>query len=161
MRALRTLLLLLPLYGLWLLLEQRFTFPELLVGVGVVVFAAGVDAAVRRGAAAELDLSPRLLLPALTLPARYLADSARLYAALARSLAAGRRLHGAYRWLPFAAGQPDDSGDATRRALATWYGSFTPSSYVVGFDAERGAMVVHELPAGGPTPAGSALGERS
>ena len=40
--------------------------------------------------------------------------------------------------------------DTTRRALAKGAGSFAPNSYVVGVDAERELLLVHQLdPSGG------------
>ena len=146
---------LLALYGFWLLLEQRFLLFELVVGVGVVAIALLVDAAAGNGPRGRGRLAPRLLRPALLLPGRLVADSARLARLIVLSALRGRRAGGRYRRLPFAG----DAG-AQRRALASWYGSFTPASYVVGFDRAGEAMLVHELASGAEPPVGAELGGR-
>jgi hypothetical protein len=71
-------------------------------------------------------------------------------AVLFRQLVLRRPPRGEFRAVRFRAGRPDGARDTARRVLAKEFGSFAPNSYVIGVDAERDLMLVHQLePRGG------------
>jgi hypothetical protein len=71
-------------------------------------------------------------------------DTVTVFAALARTLVSRRPPQGAFRELPVRYGDDSPLG-VTRRVLITGAESLAPNKFVLGIDAERDVMVVHEL----------------
>lgn len=128
------------LFGFWLLLVDTHEEAQLLVGAGVAILAATISELVRRQRIAAVRMRPawltRLWRPAATVPR----DLVRLAAAVPR----GRQRPGLLRALPFD-GDVEDPTDNGRQALAELAGSFSPNTIVIGVDAERHLLLVHQL----------------
>jgi len=109
-------------------------------------------------------LRPRIewLIPALALPGQVARDTVIIFAALYRRLARGQEPPSGFRELPVRYG--DDSIEGrTRRALLVGGRSVAPNTFVLGIDAEREVMVIHQLvtdPAGPRARQAGAAGEQ-
>ena len=126
--------------ALYLLLVDTVVLPELVTGA--VIAAIGASGATLVRSERRVVMRPRASwLVALWRPlASYPRDLWTLTLALARREAARGRLYA----LPFARGT-DDARSAARRVLGPTAGSFAPNTFVVGLDAERGLLLVHQL----------------
>jgi hypothetical protein len=133
--------------ALWLALTDTHKEPELLAGAAAAVAGATIAGLVLRpgqpksvrNSLALLRVGPRrLLLPVV----RLIADTGRLTAALAQSLA-GRRPAGSFRAVRYVPDAPRRT--AAGRALTEIWGSLTPNRYVIGIDDEEGILLIHEL----------------
>jgi multisubunit Na+/H+ antiporter MnhE subunit len=131
-------------FGLWLVLVDSTDEPDLITGAVVAVIAAALAGVLRslgsvhaRPRAAMLRFAYRPLLALVS-------ESVLVTAALARALLLRRPLHGRFRTVRFRpAGEGPEA--AARRMLAEWGGSLAPNRYVIGIDAERQVLLVHEL----------------
>jgi multisubunit Na+/H+ antiporter MnhE subunit len=141
--------------GLWLLLAGSVHPQELVAALLVGVAVAVVGVLVR----SVVDHRPvRLAAYLPTLGRQYLGalrDSWTLTLALLRR-PVGRVPSGRVRSVPFEFGEP--TADAVgRRVLATLGTSLQPNTYVLGFDRDRGVILVHELVPDDGEPVPSAL----
>ncbi len=131
--------------ALYLLLIDTLDSPELYAGAVVVAIGAlAFDAAREQGfaeARPSIGWLPRLPAALVRIPA----DVGRLALSLAEQLGRPRARRGELRALPFVAGAADDARDAARRALAEAAGSLAPNTIVIGVDADRDLMLVHQL----------------
>lgn len=129
--------------GLWVMVDDSIQFDELLAGAGAAAIAAlGAELATYQ-ASVRLRVRPGrpLAAAALKLPAQLARDTAAVFAVLARTLASGGRPpSGEYAEVPVDV-PPGEAG----RVLLTGLRSFTPNTFVLGVDDERGVMVVHHL----------------
>ncbi|HEX6456401.1 MAG TPA: hypothetical protein VF009_07775 [Solirubrobacterales bacterium] len=138
------------LFALWMALVDTREPPQVYAGLAVAAIATLGSELVRRQGIARTRLRARWLLrlyrPLLSVPR----DLARLGSALRVAFPnlwfgkAPRRVVGRFRALPFepGGGGPEDRG---REALAELAGSFSPNTFVVGLDRERGVLLVHQL----------------
>jgi multisubunit Na+/H+ antiporter MnhE subunit len=132
------------LMSLWVAVDDSLQFDELLAGAGAAALAALAAEVAGHQAAARLAIKPIWLVRAIRLPGRVAQDTVTVFAALARTLVTRRPPEGAFRELPLRYG--DDSAlGVTRRVLITGAESLAPNTFVLGIDAERDVMVVHEL----------------
>jgi multisubunit Na+/H+ antiporter MnhE subunit len=145
--------------GLWLLLAGSLHPQELAAALLVGLVVAVVGVLVR----SEVDHRPvRLVSHLPTLGRQYLGalrDSWTLTVALLRPRV-GRPPTGRVRVVPFTFGE--HTGDAVgRRVVATLGTSLQPNTYVLGFDRDRGVVLVHELVPedGDPVPASLCAGD--
>lgn len=69
--------------------------------------------------------------------------------------ARGHDVTGHFTEVPFELG--DDDRSSARRAFVTVTTSMMPNSYVVGFDRDRGSVIVHELVGSGDAPVAADL----
>lgn len=131
------------LLGLWLILAGTANGPELATGmiaavIGTVLWAVTLP-----------PLGPRQPVVRLwRLPAQALADAWTVTRMVARRLA-GRPVDSGLRLVPFDPGEDAVTG-AARRAVAVAAMSVTANSYVIDIDAERGALLLHQLDRGAP-----------
>jgi multisubunit Na+/H+ antiporter MnhE subunit len=132
------------LMSLWVAVDDSLQFDELLAGAGAAALAALVAEIGSHQAAARLAIRPVWLVRALRLPGQVAHDTAIVFAALARTLVTRRPPEGAFRELPVRYGDESPLG-VTRRVLITGAESLAPNKFVLGIDAERDVMVVHEL----------------
>ena len=95
-------------------------------------------------AGARLRLRIRWLVPAIRLPADVARDTVIVFAALWRRLAHGEQPPSAFAAAPARFGSRAIEG-ATRRALLVGGLSLAPNTLVLGLDAERNVMVLHQL----------------
>jgi multisubunit Na+/H+ antiporter MnhE subunit len=123
------------LFALWLLLTGTLAGLELAWGLAVSAVAARAHAVAGRVAARPLRV--RRLPGLASLPARVVADFARLM----RVLPAGR---GRWREEEIPRGREDPEWRA-RRAWHVLAGSVAPATIVADVDQDRGVAVVHEL----------------
>jgi len=91
------------------------------------------------------------------LPGRAAADCLRVLRALARALATGRALAGAWVEVPFDAGG-DDPASAARRALVLGAGSLPPNTLMVAIEPEAGRLLAHRLVPAAGLPGGGGRG---
>src|SRR5581483_10378241 len=98
----------------------------------------------RRATRASWTVRAAWLRPALILPVAIVSDAAQVLAGALRPNGAGR----------FVSVPTGPVGDGTvgrsRRAVATFFMSCTPGSYVLDTDPDSGDLLVHELATGGP-----------
>jgi hypothetical protein len=128
----------------YLLLIDTTSLPELYVLAGVAL-ACGVAFAVgREHEFVEARISLSWLVRVRRLALRIPADVGVVCWEALVQLAAPRPARGVFRAAAFGAvkAEPADTG---RRALVESLGSVAPNTIVVGVDAERGLLLVHQL----------------
>jgi multisubunit Na+/H+ antiporter MnhE subunit len=126
------------LFGVWMLLVDTDSVPELLAGAGAAAIGTAVTELVRAQRISKVRLRARWLARAWRPLARIPADIALVIYALVR------RPQGQFRALRFRA-PGDDPEDTSRRALAAIFGSLAPNTYVIGTDPNRRVLIVHQL----------------
>jgi hypothetical protein len=131
--------------GLYLLLIDTTSLPELIVAVAAAAIAAtAFDLAREQETAGGLSVRLRWL---ATLP-RALVKVPRDIALVSfmafRQLLSPRRINGTFRAVPFHCG-PEHDIEIGRRALAESFGSFAPNTIIVGVDVERELILGHQL----------------
>ncbi len=129
--------------GFYLVLIDTTRLPELYAMAGIVLLAAIAFAASLDQGLTEAAIRGRWLLrayrPVLQVPAHVVL----LTLEVADQLLRRRPSRGGFRAVAFAAGQePTDIG---RRALSEILGSLAPNTIVIGVDAERQLLLVHQL----------------
>ncbi len=130
--------------GLYLLLIDTISLPELLVGAGATTLAAiGLLLASDQGvlgAGFRWQWLARAWRPIVKVPP----DIAAVSATALRQLVAPRAVRGQFRSVHFGGGE-NDRIETGRRALAESLGSFAPNTIVIGVDAERELILAHQL----------------
>jgi hypothetical protein len=130
--------------GFYFLLIDTASLPELYVLAGVAVACALAFELAREQDFAEGRILPWWLAGGWRVVLDIPLDIALLcYEALVQ-LVAPRQTRGAFRAVRFEA-TADTPGDAGRRALSEWFGSASPNTIVVGVDADRQLVLVHQL----------------
>jgi len=131
--------------GLYLLLIDTTSLPELLVGVAAAGLAAtGFELARESGAAGPLGTRLRWLLAIRYALLKVPADVASVSLVALRQLRDRRTSVGAFRTAPFRRGSAEELATG-RRALAQSFGSFAPNTIVIGVDPERELILAHQL----------------
>jgi multisubunit Na+/H+ antiporter MnhE subunit len=131
--------------GLWAAVDDSVALSELLVGAGAASLAAAVAELVFHQAAVGFQVRAAWLVRALRLPGEVARDTAVVFAALARALfTKAPPPSGGFRELPVRFGDNSALG-VTRRVLLTGGRSLAPNEFVLGIDAERDVMIVHQL----------------
>ena len=130
--------------GLWLLLVDSSAIPEVVAGLGAAVIGAIVADIVR--SQREVHFRPRLRWLGYTwqLPWRIVIDFGIVMAALWRRLVLRQTVEGRLRAVPFPTGG-DDPESRAWRAFTLAATSVAPNTYVIGYDRERGVVIVHQL----------------
>jgi hypothetical protein len=130
--------------GFYLLLIDITTLPELCALAGVAIGCGIVFTLAREQRLAEARLSPRSLPAVWRVIVRIPPDIARLCREAVAQAVAPRSTRGTFRVAKFGAtsGDPEAVG---RRAVTEWIGSVPPNTIVVGVDADRGLLLVHQL----------------
>jgi hypothetical protein len=131
--------------GLYMLLIDTTSLPELYVGAGIVLLAALGFEASREQGRAEASLAPGWLPRAWRAIARIPPDVARLTSEACLQLLSPSARRGTLRAVPFRHGDPHSSRDSGRRALAEAAGSLAPNTIVIGIDPDRDLLLVHQL----------------
>jgi multisubunit Na+/H+ antiporter MnhE subunit len=130
---------------LWLLLTTTFDWQEELVGFVASALAATVVHAVRTWGPFAFRPRVRWIRHAVALPSRIVVETATVFAALVRHATGRKRVRGSWAVVPLRHGPPAEPEAAARRALATAGISVSPNTYVVGVDAGRDEMLIHQL----------------
>jgi hypothetical protein len=136
--------------GFYFLLIDTASLPELYVLAGVAVACGLAFVLAREQGFAEGRIVPWWLLHSWRVVPKIPLDIVTLCLEAVSQLAAPRSARGVFRAARFGATRqtPDDAG---RRALSEWMGSLSPNTIVVGVDAERGLVLVHQLRRQGDT----------
>ncbi len=130
--------------SLWVAIDDSLQFDELLAGAAAAALAALAAETVSYRAAVRLRMRAAWLAEAARLPGRVAHDTVTVFAALARMLATRQPPPGGFRDMEVRYGDDKPLG-VTRRMLLTGARSLAPNTIVLGVDAERDVMVVHEL----------------
>lgn len=131
-------------FGLWLVLIDNTSEPDLINGAVTVVIAVALAGAVQ--SLRSVNARPRASMfryvhrPLLAL----VTDAWRVTAALGGALVLRRPVHGHFRAVRYRA-TGDGPEAVTRRILTEWGGSLGANRYVIGIDAENEVLLVHEL----------------
>ena len=131
--------------GLYMLLIDTTSLPELIVAAGAAAIAAtGFELAREQQTAGGLNIKARWLAtlyrPLLKVPS----DIAAVTVLAFRQLVRPRPVNGTFRAVPFRCG-PEHDIEIGRRALAESFGSFAPNTIIVGVDVERELILGHQL----------------
>lgn len=132
------------LLAFWIVLDWSVAPDELLAGAAAAAIGAFLAELAGHQAAIRLRVRAAWLLPAVRLPAEVARDTMIVFAALWRRLARGEEPSSGFRELPARYGG-DTAAAVTRRALLVGGRSLAPNSFVVGIDAGRDVMLVHQL----------------
>jgi hypothetical protein len=128
----------------YLLLIDTTSLPELYVLAGVAALGGIAFLIGREQEFVEARVAPRWLLAAGRLIPRIIVDVGLVCREAVAQLLSPRRTRGVFRAAAFGAVAP--TPDATgRRALVESLGSVAPNTIIVGVDAERGLLLVHQL----------------
>jgi multisubunit Na+/H+ antiporter MnhE subunit len=128
----------------WIILDDSLATDELLAGAAASAMAATLAELAGYQAATRPRMRIEWLGPALRLPVEVAADTWTVFAALWRRLACGQRPQSGFREVAVRFGGQSMEAK-TRRALLVAGKSVAPNTFVLGLDAERDVMVVHQL----------------
>jgi multisubunit Na+/H+ antiporter MnhE subunit len=133
----------------WVALDDSLRADELIVGAVATALAAAAAAGVGHLAQVRAGFRtgwlPAAIAGVLGLPGRVAHETFLVFAALAKTVGPGAGApRGGYREIPVDYGD-DTMAGVTRRILLTGGNSLAPNAFVVGFDAGRDVMLVHEL----------------
>ncbi len=136
--------------GLYLLLIDTTSLPELIVAVGAAMIAAtGYELAREQQTVGGIAIRLRWLTRAHRALTKVPADIAFVSLAALRQLLRPQAVNGRFRAVPFRCG-PENDIETGRMALAESLGSFAPNTIIVGVDVERELILGHQLrPSGG------------
>lgn len=132
-------------FGLWLLLEQKFTADELIIGAVCALVAGAATTIVWGDHLTSFAADPRLLAQAWRLPAIMLSGTWEIFSVLALHLFTRRKAESLLLTVPFDAGRGDDPEAVARRALAIAYTTMTPNFVIIGIDPEAGTLLYHQI----------------
>jgi len=128
------------LFGVWMLLVDNDSRPEVIAGAVAAALAAAASELVRAQRIAEVRVRTRWLARAWRPLARIPLDVVIVLGALVHP----RKARGSFRALRFrSAGDDPEAGAA--RALTEVLGSLAPNTYVVGVDTNRHLLIVQQL----------------
>lgn len=131
----------------WVALDDSLRSDELLAGAGAAALAAVAAELVGHQAATRYQIRAAWLLPAFRLPGQVARDTLVVFGALARTLVSRKPPRGSFTEIAVRYGDDTPLG-MTRRVLLTGAHSLAPNAFVLGMDAERDVMIVHELVTG-------------
>lgn len=132
------------LMAFWIILDDSINTDELLAGAGAAALGAFLAELAGHQTGSRLAIRARWLVPALRLPADVARDTVIVFTALGRRLVLGQEPDSGFREIPARHG-PDTPAGATRRALLIGGRSVAPNTFVLGIDADRNVMIVHQL----------------
>jgi multisubunit Na+/H+ antiporter MnhE subunit len=131
-------------FALWMLLTSTVDHSELIVGAGAAAIAATAFEVIREHGAPRARPRWRWLKPVPVIPLLVARDTVVVFAELIRQLSGGRRRPGRLRTVPL-----DEAGDEAERTahhlFVTIGVALSPNTYVIGFEPDRGEMLVHQL----------------
>jgi multisubunit Na+/H+ antiporter MnhE subunit len=132
------------LMSFWVILDNSVEPDELLAGAGAAALGAFLAEVAFYQAATRFRMRIGWVVPALSLPGQVASDTAIVFAALWRRLVRGEQPRSGFRQVPVRYGSDTAEGE-TRRVLLVGGKSVAPNSFVLGLDAERAVMVIHQL----------------
>jgi multisubunit Na+/H+ antiporter MnhE subunit len=128
----------------YLLLIDTPSLPELLVGAGAAILAAGGFVLAVEQHVLGANFNPRWLHRAWRPVAQAPSDIVTVSLTALTQLVRPRATRGQFRSEPFRRGKNEEI-EAGRLALVESLGSFAPNTIVVGVDVERELLLVHQL----------------
>lgn len=132
-------------YAVWLMSLSTVPRQELLVGAAASLPCGVAAYGARRATGDRWVLHWRWLRPVLRAPIALVTDTVTVLSSALTGRPAGR-------FGPIDTGAVDDVAPArSQRAVATFWLSLTPSSYVVDADPSDGRIMIHTLPGPGPS----------
>ena len=140
------------LMSFWVILDDSVAVDELLAGAGAAALGAFLAELAAHQARTRFRVRARWVIPALRLPGDVARDTVIVLAVLWRRLVRGQEPASGFRELPVSPG-PDTAEGETRRALLVGARSLAPNTVVLGIDARREVMIVHQLVATDGEPA--------
>lgn len=138
------------LFALWLLLVDATDLPDLLTGGVVALLGMAIGAALNGLRPVRLFVRPAMLRHLHRPFVSLITDTVRVSVVLARTLRQGTWRRGGHaeigriRAVRYRACS-DSPEDVARRVLTEWGASLGANRYVVGVDAARQLLIVHEL----------------
>jgi len=128
----------------WLALVVTLNWQEEIVGAISAAIGATAAEAVQAQGLIQARVKLRWLAGMWMLPWRVLQETWLVFAILARALARRERVQGRFvcEMFPHTS---EDPADEVRRALYKIEASIAPNTYVVGYDDDTGAMLLHQL----------------
>ena len=132
------------LMSFWVIVDNSIDTDELLAGAGAAAIGAFLAELVTYQASTRLRLRIEWAALALRLPREVARDTGIVFAALWRRLTRGEDPPSGFRELPVRYGDNTAAGK-TRRALLVGGTSVAPNTFVLGVDAERNVMIIHQL----------------
>jgi hypothetical protein len=133
----------------YLLLIDTTSLPELYVLAGVALACGTAFEVAREQGFVEARITPSWLLGAVRLLWKIPIDIAIVCREALLQAAGPRRRRGVFRATAYGA-VAETASDTGRRALTEALGSVAPNTIIVGVDAERGLLLVHQLRRSGP-----------
>lgn len=132
-------------FSVWMISLSSAPLQEYLLAVGCALPCALAAFGARRALEASWRARPAWLKPLLAVPFVLVSDAIQVFAAVVRPGQPGGR----FEKVP--TGAVDDGPEArSRRAVATFFMSVTPGSYVLDADPDTGELLVHSLARRGP-----------
>lgn len=132
------------LMSFWVVLDDSIAPDELLAGAGAAALAAFLAEFAAYQAGTRFRMRIAWVVPAFSLPGQVATDLVIVFAALWRRLARGQEPPSGFRAVPARCGSDTDE-EKTRRALLVGGRSLAPNAIVVGIDAGRDVMIIHQL----------------
>ena len=132
------------LMSFWVILDNSVESDELLAGAGAAALGATLAELAFYQASTRFRMRAEWVVPALSLPAQVARDTIIVFAALWRRLVHGEEPPSGFRQLPARYGSNTAEGE-TRRVLLIGGQSMAPNSFVLGIDADRDVMIIHQL----------------
>jgi multisubunit Na+/H+ antiporter MnhE subunit len=132
------------LMGLWVAVDDNIGLAELGAGAGAAALGAFVAEVAGYQASTRFRMRIEWIVPAFRLPGQVISDTVIVFRALWRLCAHGEQPPSGFRELPVRFGDDSDDG-VTRRVLLVGANSLAPNTFVLDIDADRDAMVVHQL----------------
>jgi hypothetical protein len=130
--------------ALWIIVDDSLAADELLAGAAAAALAATLAELAGHQSGVRLQARAGWVRPALHLPAAVARDTWTVFGALWRQVVRREQPPSGFSVVDVAAG--DRTPEArTRRALLVAGRSVAPNTLVLGIDADRGVMVVHQL----------------
>ena len=132
------------LMSFWVILDDSIASDELLAGAGAAALGAFLAELAFHQAATRFRVRAEWVVPALSLPAQLIRDTAIVFVALWRRLARGEEPASGFRAVPARFGSNTAEGE-TRRVLLIGARSVAPNSFALGIDPDRDVMIIHQL----------------
>jgi multisubunit Na+/H+ antiporter MnhE subunit len=128
----------------WLALVATLNWQEEIAGVISAAIGATAAEAVQAQGLIQARLKLRWLAGLWIVPWRVVQETWLVFAILARAIVRRERVQGRFvcERYPHAG---EDPADEARRALYKIEASIAPNTYVVGYDDDTGAMLLHQL----------------
>jgi multisubunit Na+/H+ antiporter MnhE subunit len=132
------------LMSFWVILDNSIEPDELLAGAGAAALGAFLAELACYQAATRFRMRIEWAAGVLSLPGQVAGDMIIVFTALWRCLVHGQQPASGFRQVPVRYGSDTPEGE-TRRTLLVGGRSVAPNSFVLGIDADRDVMIIHQL----------------